>query len=82
VLPKTWADRPEYVGPPAAIMRCPCCGRMRSADSIVLVPVSVRVRAQARFGLLTEPEYLCGAALETLKRERLVTRFELPRVTR
>ncbi len=78
---ETYADSATFQAqglPPAASVRCPCCGKQRSADSIVRVDSSIGARAQARFSRPAAPEYMCTAALATLTRERIVTKAELP----
>jgi len=80
----TYADGSAHRGlPPAAEVHCPCCGKRRSADSIVRVDGTAKVRTAGatRFGL-TAPVYMCTAALATLTREGLVTKQDLPRRTR
>lgn len=83
---ETYADSAAHQAtglPPTAEMRCPCCRKKRTADSIVRVDGTPAVRAAAavRFGLAA-PVYVCTPALATLTREGLVTRQDLPRRTR
>jgi hypothetical protein len=77
---ETWADREDHREPRAAMMRCPCCGKQRTADSIVRVAAvaTVRSAARTRFSLPALPEYLCTAQLATLVREGIVAKGDLP----
>jgi hypothetical protein len=77
----TWADRGDYRGKPAALVKCPCCGRMRAADMIVLVSAEFAAldaktaeACRRELNLATAPEYMCTGRLSRLHRRQLVTR--------
>jgi hypothetical protein len=80
-MTETWADRRDYAGKRAELVRCPCCGRLRAADMIVRVAsefaaldAETAEACRRELNLATAPEFMCTGRLSRLHRRQLVTR--------